>query len=181
MTTIELTTEEMLFASKIGYYRTIENEQRPDIADYDQKRFRLTSLQANRLGVMCEMAAGKALGLDMLHTTMDQWVSWIPSEHYGMYPKPDILQRYEVRRCEKMSNPIPIRLKDVEHEAIVLQIHVEYIKNDDEIIVPSRATIVGWCDAKEEWATADKPAWSRSNKSRVVTEKRPFSELIVNV
>jgi hypothetical protein len=178
---IELTQEEMAFAGKIGYYRDYENKQRSNIADYDTKRFNLTSLQAHRLGVMCEVAVGKHLGLDMLKQPNEVWTGFVVSEHYEFNKGPDILNRYEVRRANVRTSPIPLRKKDLEYNALVVQVYVDYKQTTDGISVPSQCTLLGWSDANEDWATAEKPSWSKNGQARVVHNKRDMSELVVTV
>ena len=178
--TIDLTVEEMQYVAKVGYYRDYESRDVQNIADYDTKRFNLTGLQAHRLGAMCELATGKALGLDMLKVGPDVWPAFVLKEQLPMYDKPDILQKYEVRRANKLSSPIPIRQKDVAHEAIFIQVYVDYVQNEDGgITVPKHATLLGYSDAKADWDGAQVPSWSSNGRSRVVYDKRDVIDLSV--
>ncbi|WP_147307744.1 hypothetical protein [Rhodococcus wratislaviensis] len=181
MTTIELTAEEMAFAGKIGFYRDYENKQRSNIADYDTKRFNLTSLQAHRLGVMCEVAVGKFLGLDMLKQPPEVWTGFVVSEHYEFNKGPDILNRFEVRRANVRTSPIPLRKKDLEYSAQVVQVYVPYTQTADGISVPTQCELLGWSDSVEDWPKAETPSWSKNGQARVVHNKRPMSDLEVMV
>lgn len=178
---IKLTQDEMAFAGKIGFYRDYENKQRRNIADYDTKRFNLTSLQAHRLGVMCEVAVGKHLGLDMLKQPNEVWTGFVVSEHYEFNKGPDILGKYEVRRANVRTSPIPLRKKDLEYNAIVVQVYVNYTQSADGIMVPSECELLGWSDSAADWKEAQTPSWSKNGQARVVHNKRDMSALEVLV
>ena len=185
MSIIELTIEEMEFISKVGLLRTEENKNKKDIADYDPRRFTLSSLQANRLGVMAEAGVVKYFGYDICHTPLDVWPSFYMNEHKDLYDGADInvpAGNFEVRRVNKRGNPVAIRRKDVEENAVVIQAYIEYAElPDGKLRIPKKQVeILGWVDAAAAWDTALTPAWSSSNKSRITTPN-PMEELGVLV
>ena len=181
MSIVRITQEEMEFISKVGLLRTEENKNNKDIADYDPRRFTLSSLQANRLGVMAEAAVVKYFGYDICHTPLDVWPSFYMNEHKDLYDGADVnvpAGSFEVRRVNKKGNPVAIRRKDVEENAIVIQAYIHYIElpNGKLTIPKKQVEILGWVDAAAAWDDAEVPAWSTSNKSRV-TMPNPMSEL----
>lgn len=174
MSIVTMTQKEMEFISKVGWLRTEENKSKRDIADYDKRRMTLSDLQGNRLGVMGEAAVVKFFGYDVLNTPLSVWPSFYLSEHKNLYDGADVnvaAGNFEVRRVNKKNNPIAIRKKDVEQNAIVIQTFVEFTQRaDGSINIPRpEVHILGWADAAAAWDTAEVPAWSVSNKSRVVT------------
>lgn len=182
-TVVELSKEEMAFAAKVGTLRTQENKNRRDIADYDTNRFNLTSEQANRLGVVVELATAKYLGLpeEVLRGERPEvWAAFVEEKDYKTYlGAPDIAGVIECRRANRTSSPIPLRRKDVEAGAIVVQGYVDYIQSPEtgRIIVTPEVQFLGWSDAAADWASATVPGWARGNNSRVALEKKPMASL----
>lgn len=175
--TVSITQEEFAFVAELGRLRTEENKARWNIPDYDTKRFNLTSLQANRLGVLTEFGIGKWLGLDMMDVDVDVWAGFVKSEDYAKYlGQPDIAGLVEVRRANKEASPLPLRRKDVKAGAFVVQGFVKYRQQEwgGAISVNKEVSILGWSDAKEDWDTGDVPSWSLGD-SRVVSRRSPES------
>jgi len=184
MTNIALTQEEMRFVTKVGFARAHEMSTTADIADYDTKRFDLTSRQAHCLGVMVEAATCKLFGLDPMTTTQDQWTAFLFKEQMKRTKdQADILGVVECRRAAKRENPIAIRQKDKALGALVVQGFVEYSLNaEGKITVGNTVEFLGWSNVAEDWSEAVVPGWS-NGKSRVVYEKRsmdtfPYDEVL---
>lgn len=160
--------------------RTVENKSRHDIADYKQEAFSLTSMQANRVGVVAEMAVVKWLGLPeevLMNQCPEVWAGYVPSSEYHKYlGQPDILGVVEVRRAHRRSNPIPIRKKDVRAGAILVQAYVDLTWNSTKVIASNEVELLGWADAPVDWNTGDLPWWSNGD-ARVAAEKKPMSAL----
>lgn len=178
--TVTLSNEEMRMAGSLGVMRENENKGRRDIADYDQKRFNVNSLQNNVLGVMGEMAVAKWMGFgeDVLNNKrVDIWAGFVPTSDYHLLEGPDIAGKVEVRACRKRSNPLPIRWKDVEAEAIIIHVFVDFdwTDNGTKVKPTGEVEILGWADAKEDWKTGTIPSWSMGG-ARVVN-RRPIATL----
>lgn len=174
----------MLLAAKVGTLRTEENKNKQDIACYDTNRFNLTSEQANRLGVVVELATVKLLGLPedvQAGLRPDVWAAFVKEEDYGLYlGQPDIAGIIECRRANRRSSPIPLRRKDVEAGAIVVQGYVDYSQNaQGRITVSQEVEFLGWSDAAADWQTAKVPGWAHGGNSRVALEKKPMAALDV--
>jgi len=163
---IELTTEELNKCREAGLARTSENEGTQDIASYDHKRFDLTSAQANCLGVVAEYAVVKSLGHSF---ESDVWHPFVKRADYHLLKGPDVCGRYEVRRQHRFGNPLAIRQKDVEAGAVVVSVHVPFVRVSPTGIKPlGRAQIIGCIDAETGWDLGDVPSWSYKQRDRVV-------------
>lgn len=185
-TVVTLTKEEAAFAAKVGTLRTMENKNKRDIACYDSNRFNLDSEQANRLGVLVELATAKYLGLPeevLRGERPDVWAAFVETKDYSKYlGQPDLLGVIECRRANRTSSPIPLRRKDVEAGAIVVQGYVDYIqKPNGRIIVTPEVQFLGWSDAAADWQTATVPGWAKGGNSRVALEKKPMEALDLSV
>lgn len=192
MTIVTLTEREMKFISKVGEYRTNENAQNHDIADYDKRRFTLSSLQVNRLGVMGEAAVVKHFGYDVTNTPLQVWPAFYLNEHASLYGGADVnlpTQTFEVRRVNRVSNPVAIRTKDVNANATIIQVYIEYVQNEDGGITLANWTddngdlffdvhLLGWVDAVDSWDKARVPAWSTTKHSRVI-DPNPMDTLVL--
>lgn len=169
-----------MFAGELGRLRTEENKGRQDIADYKQEAFNLTSMQANRVGVLAEMAVAKWLGLPeevLMNQCPDIWAGYVPSSEYDKYlGQPDILGVIEVRRAHRRSSPIPIRRKDVRAGAILIQPYVDITWNGNKIIADNTVELLGWADAPVDYQTGNIPWWTDGD-ARVAAEKKPMSAL----
>lgn len=181
MIIIEFSPEEMKHISAIGEARTDMNKYKQDIADYDQRRFNLTSLQANKLGVMVEAALVKFFGYDILTVGMDNWVSFYTAEDAWMYKSsPDVFhegQWYDTRRVQKRTNPVAMRSKDKEQNVIVVQGFVPYKFVSEGVIRPGRKVeLLGWANPSEDWEDGWKPSWAITNNSKVI-DPRPIEDL----
>lgn len=163
--------------------RTQENKKRRDIADYKQEAFNLTSLQANCVGVVAELAVAKWLGYpeEVLHGERpDIWAAFVKEEDYGLYlGQPDIAGIIEVRRAHKRTSPIPIRKKDVRAGALLIQPYVDinYLDNG-RINCEHRVELLGWADAVEDYKTGKTPWWTDGD-ARTAAVKRPMDSLDV--
>lgn len=167
---MKLNKEELAFVIDAGMKRTKANKNKQDIADYDHRRFHLTSLQANVLGVAAEAAWFKHLGGDVVDHSLDDWAHYVPNDHpeyVRLLSRQDLFNTYEVRRADRIGNPIPVRRKD---NNIVLQAYVSYVSAGNSLLL-SEVILTGWCNVTDEGST---PAWS--NTAKVVTP-RPVQEL----
>ena len=180
MITVEFTAEEIKHISNIGEARTDMNKYNRDIADYDQRRFKLTSLQANKLGVMVEAALVKYFGYDILTVSMENWVSfYTAAEAHNYKSSPDVFhngQWYDTRRVEKRSNPVAMRTKDRNQNVVVVQGFVDYILTDGKVKPGRKVELLGWADPAKDWEDGWKPGWAKTNDSRVIDPK-PIEEL----
>lgn len=182
-TVVELSKDQMAFAARVGTLRTEENKNKRDIACYDSNRFNLSSEQANRLGVVVELATAKYLGLpeEVLRGERPEvWAAFVEEKDYGLYlGQPDLLGVIECRRANRTSSPIPLRRKDVEAGAIVVQGYVDYIQNPEtgRVIVTPEVQFLGWSDAAADWKTGAVPGWAQGGNSRVALEKKPMASL----
>lgn len=180
-TTIELTKEEVTFAGRMGMARTNENKNRRDIADYKQSAFNLTSLQANCVGVVAELAVAKWLGLpqDVLEGKRPEvWAAFVEEADYGKFlGAPDILGVIEVRRAHRRTSPIPIRKKDVRAGALLIQPYVDinYLA-DGKINCERTVELLGWADAPVDYKTGNIPWWTDGD-ARTAAEKKPMDTL----
>ncbi|WP_128970025.1 hypothetical protein [Rhodococcus opacus] len=148
-----------------------------NISDYDTDRFHLTDRQAHCLGVMNEFAIGKYLGIDMMHTKPDVWVPFHVKEHFSLYKnQADILTNIECRRVNNPSNPIAIRQKDLNLNALVVQGYIDFSLINGEFQVGNQVELLGWSDVSADWSEAQTPSWSKTGTSRVVYDKRPMSD-----
>lgn len=164
--------EEMAFIRNAGNSRTDANKHKQDIADYDHKRFDLTSRQANVLGVAAEAAWFKHLGGDILDHSLEDWAHYVPNDHpqyRALLSRQDLFNTYEVRRAHRMGNPIPVRRKD---SNIILQAHVPHLAAGTTMMW-DKVILTGWCKVTDEGKT---PPWSTTAK---VVKPRPVRELEV--
>lgn len=180
---VQLTVAERNEVKNIGDARTDANAARFDIPDYDQRRFNLTSRQANRLGVFAEAAAFKYLGGDILNHSLEDWASFIPNDHPDrtrLLGKADLFGVVEVRRANTPHSPIPIRAKDKEAGLYVVQAYVPYaqpVRTKENpwplINVYSHADLLGWAYTNDEGVTPD---WARQ-KGTIVVPRRPMDTI----
>lgn len=171
----------MKHISAIGEARTDMNKGKRDIADYDHRRFNLTSLQANKLGVMVEAALVKYFGYDILTVSMDNWVSfYTAAEATNFKAAPDVFhegQWYDTRRVQKRTNPVAMRKKDVDNNVIVVQGFVDYKFTETGSIRPGRKVeLIGWANPAVDWEDGWKPGWAKTNNSKVIDPK-PIEDL----
>lgn len=177
--TVELTIEERNFVGQVGLLRSEANKHKNNIADYDTKRFNLTGLQANRLGVFAEAVAFKALGGNVLDHSLEEWAHFVPNDHPNYYSlikeQADLFGEVEVRRANRLGNPIPIRSKDRLNANYVIQVHVPYTqdkRNDSNpeplIYVGLQAQVTGWAKTTD---TGTVPSWAYNNSTQVVTPR----------
>lgn len=173
-----LTIEEREFVKQAGLDRHEANKRKHDIADYDQRRFNLTNLQANRLGVFAEAATFKALGGNVLEHSLEEWAHFVPDEHphynWLVKQKADLFANVEIRRDNNNGSPIPIREKDRKDGRLIVMTFVPYRQalatKDDPyplITIGLNATIKGWA-YQSDWENGAVPSWSRDGKTRVV-------------
>lgn len=177
---IEFTKEELDFISKTGAARHEEMKSVANIADYDPKRMSLTPLQSDKLGVMAEAAVAKWLGYDITNTPLSVWPSFVPKEDLKKYTDGDVNHngvKYEVRRIERLGNPVPIRKKDIEAGVIIIQVYVPYTKKSNgRIAVPTEAHIIGFCNTTSDYEDGWRPGWAKDRVTRV-NDARPLNEL----
>ena len=180
MISIEFTQEEISFIANTGEARHIEMRGVGNIAAYNNNAATLTPLQADRLGVMAEAAVAKWLGLDITNLPLDIWPSFVKKEDLKKYNNGDVFHngiKYEVRRVEKLGNPVPIREKDIEAGVIIIQVYVPYSKKaNGRITIPTEAIIVGFCNTTSDYESGWKPWWRKDNITRV-NDPRPIEEL----
>lgn len=179
---IKLTNEEMDFITKVGTLRTEENKNKHDIADYNKNAMKMTSKQANCLGVMGEAGLVKALGYDLTSTPLHIWPSFYMSQHHGLYAGADVKhdgKNFEVRRVNKRENPLAIRPKDIEEGTSNVKVFIDYTfdEKQSKVIINSRSVeIVGWIDAAEGWEKGTSPWWAtKSDSARVVDDHDLYS------
>lgn len=179
--TITFTPEEMLQIAAWGTARTEENKGRGDIADYDSNRFNLNPEQNNRLGVMTEAAVYKWCGYSLDDIDLNVWAPFVPTSQYHLLKQPDIAGVIEVRRANRINSPIPIRRKDVEGRAVLVQGFVNYAQAEwlGPIRVPREVSLLGWCDAVQDWPLAEEAGWARGSgmKSRILKARRHIEDL----
>ena len=174
---ISLTKREMEFISKVGFLRTEENKNKRDIADYRKEAMKMTSLQANRLGVMGEAGLVKALGYDLTKTPLDIWPSFYITQHKSLYAGADVKhegKNLEVRRVNKRDNPLAIRPKDIQEETSNVKVFIDYTFDEvaGKVHLNSKAVeIVGWIDSAEGWDKGTKPWWATPDSARVVDDE----------
>ncbi|TNM61526.1 hypothetical protein FHN55_16990 [Streptomyces sp. NP160] len=169
--------EELALAALIGTKRTEENKNGHHIAEYRQQAFNLSTEQANRLGVLAEMAVLKWLGAP--YNDRDVWIDFVPrSEYSKLKGRPDIQWQgmdIEVRRANKEVSPIPLRKKDQGY--IVVQPFIPYEQHSETglIRVGREVQLLGWARWDDE---TTKPWWSNGS-SMVALEKRPMNSFFV--
>lgn len=169
-----------------GTARYEENLKRSDIADYDKRRFNLTSKDANYLAVLAEYfvyrQVAEVKGWSLTDPDPENWAAFVREQDYDKYLKtPDIGGVLEVRRANAPNSPLPLRIKDVETNALVVQVYVPYTQweHGGPIVAHhNRMEILGWVDAKERWdkPSTFTPAWSKTGKSKTTMIKRPWDE-----
>lgn len=185
MIIVEFTAEEMKFFAETGAKRTNENKHKPNIADYNEKYMKgLSGLQSDKLGVAAEAAVVKLLGYDPLSVGREVWPSfYTDSEAASFKHSPDVFHDnkvYEVRRVNKRSNPLCIRSKDVENNAIVIKVFIpHYFDEEGRLKVARYAEVLCWSDSAEDWEDASKPFWARTDNARV-TEGRSIEDMKYN-
>lgn len=177
---IELSPVEMERCAVWGNQRTEENKNRSDRLQYDKNRFGLTSLQANRLGLMVEYAVYKWAGFDPENIDLNVWCPFTEQENYNKYLKQaDIAGVIEVKRADKPWSPIPVHPKDVKEGVIVVQGYINYTQNGDRfsaISVPPVVELFGWADIAKDYPNGAIPNWDPSGRSRTLS-RRPMDTL----
>lgn len=162
MIIVPLEKEEVEQVRAWAVQRTEENKGHSDIPEYDHRRFYLTPLQNNILGLAAEVAVCKFLGLDYMD--QDVYLGFVPRERYAELKQPDIAGRYEVRSVRKPDNPLAIRTKDVKAKAIVVHTYVPHsLKTGWE----KKVHINGWVSAEAGWTFGTEPSWGKGD-SRVI-------------
>ena len=180
---VALNLKERAAVKDIADARTEANAHRNDIPDYDKTRFNLSSKQANRLGVFAEALAFKWAGGNVLNHSLEDWASFVPNNHPDrtrLLANADLFNTIEVRRANSLHSPIPVRQKDRDLGAIVVQVYVPYkqpmktaLEPFPGITVGLHGRILGWCNADDE---GTKPAWAKQAGSLVV-ERRSLDTL----
>lgn len=177
---IEFTEEEFNFIGETGKKRHMEMRGVSNIADYDPNRKTLTELQLDRLGLMAEAAVAKWFGYDITNTPLDIWPSFVKRSELKNYNNGDVYHngiKYEVRRADRLGNPVPIREKDIEIGATIIQVYIDYKRcSDGRISVPREAMIVGYCNTTSDYEEGWKPRWGKDPVTRV-NDPRPIEEL----
>lgn len=164
-----LTEEDLDFCKDAAMKRVEWNKQQgnSDIADYNKNLFNLTSAQANLLGLIVEVALCKVLDVD--YTDPAKFVAF--SKNYADFQKPDVLGKYESRRANKKSSPLPVRKKDlITPGTIIVQGYAHY-KQDEKfgrITNYGKVEWNGWLEAGEAWELGTEPSWSKNGNSKVV-------------
>lgn len=170
-----LTDEEVLMCAEYGFMITEENQSVRDSRNYTAKQ--LTDRQGNILGVMAEYGFLKAVGKH--NDWEDIWIPFTKLEDYGPETtgKPDIAGKYEIRRAHYENSGIPVRRKDVNAGAIIVQAYVGYENRPDgKIRTNNRIKLLGWTDAVEDYGTTV-PTRYQSYDTRTQYNKRPMSDL----
>lgn len=144
-----------------------------DIADYDPKRFNLSSLQNNFMAILGEIGLCKLLDLD--YTDPEVYCGY--SENYADFKKPDVVGVFEMRRLNKPTNPLAVRTKDVKAKAIIVIGHTPYEQLPPEkegvpgkIVNYGEVHFKGWMPAQEAWNAGKKAPWSDKGDSRIVEQ-----------
>ena len=122
-------------ARHVDSYRYLE--QRGTIEGIDRPAF-----EGNLLGAIAEMMAAKALGLE--------WTA----EHGGPGCV-DVGENVEVRRIDRPTNPLVIRSKDVDADALMASI---YVDRD----LPYLGRLNGTIPARAAWDMGRAPSWAIS-------------------
>jgi hypothetical protein len=128
--TIEVTVEKDLLSKcrQWGTERVAENTGGKNAKAYDHnKKLPWDNLRANRYAVVAEVAVAQWLGFDPYALT------WVHRKVDGKYDKSlhtdaDIQygkHKVEVRNTSHVSNPIPVKHKDIKADALVVQAYVE--------------------------------------------------------
>lgn len=173
---IQLTEEERTFCKETGDLRVSANKNKRDIAEYDYRRFNLSSQQSNRLAVMVEAAVYKWSGGNILDHDLKEWAHYVPPELYTKYLKrPDLYGIVEVRRANKPNSPIPMREKDRIPNGIIVQGYVPYTQEEwhGSIRVGLEVDLLGWASV-EDWEIGTTPSWGKRSK---VVPRRPMESL----
>lgn len=166
-----LTEEEIEFCKEnaIKRYEWNKRQGNSDIADYNKSLFNLTSLQANLLGIVVEVALCKVLDVD--YTDPAKFVAF--SKNYADFQKPDVLGKYESRRANKQTSPLPVRKKDLDQDVIIVQGYAHYQQDEKlgRIYDYGQVTWNGWLEAEAAWELGTVPSWSKNGNSKVVELK----------
>lgn len=163
-----LTEAEIEFCKDAANKRAEYNKNKKDIPDYDTNRFNLTSLQANFLGIIVEVALCKVLGVD--YANPEVYCAF--SEDKKDFSKPDVLGVFEARRANKEYSPLPVRKKDVEANAIVVQGFAPYIQLEKHGKIANYGEVhwTGWLPAEEAWKKGTVPDWGKNGNSKTVAQ-----------
>ena len=169
----QLTEEEIQFCKDTAQKRLDFNKNNKDIPDYDTNRFNLSSLQANFLGIIVEVALCKFLEVD--YTDPEVYCAY--SEDKKDFKKPDVLGVFEARRANKVYSPLPVRKKDVEAKSIIVQGFAPYIQLEPtkpgekgKITNYGKVMWTGWMDAEDAWRVGVVPDWAKNGNSKTVDQ-----------
>jgi len=174
-TDLTLTWDEISMCAKYGDLITEENKGIADSRNYTAKQ--LTDRQGNILGVIAEYSFLKAIGKE--NDWEGIWIPFTKLEDYGPNTtgKPDVADKYEIRRAHYMNSGIPIRAKDRKANAIIVQAFVGYTNlPGGKIRATKEVNFLGWTDAVNDYDTASETNY-RSYDTKTQHNKRPMSTL----
>lgn len=163
-----LTEEEIQFCKDTATKRLEFNKNNKDIPDYDSNRFNLTSLQANFLGIIVEVALCKLLDVD--YTDPEVYCAF--SEDKKDFKKPDVLGVFEARRANKEYSPLPVRKKDKDAKSIVVQGFAPYVQLEKHGKIANYGEVhwTGWMCADDAWRVGTIPDWGKNGNSKTVSQ-----------
>ena len=164
---VELTQEEWEKATKFGKMRTDMHRGTNHTPYYASKRFKISGKHQDALGVACEFAVVKALGLD------PRKCGWVPfSTNKQDFKTPDILGFIEVRRVTESSNPFTAFSKDAVEGVVLVKAYVPGADVvDDQLVTDGYVELLGWEYATDVWRKND------GEKARSYAPGKPIEAL----
>lgn len=160
-----MTDEEWSKAARFGKMRTDMHGGTNHSAYYQGKQFKISGKHQDALGVACEYAVVKALGLD------PRKCGWVPfSTDKQDFKTPDILGFIEVRRVTDPSNPFTAFPKDAVEGVVLVKAYVPGAEVvDDQLRTDGYVELLGW-----QYATQ---VWSKTKDGKTARQYMPGHEL----
>lgn len=144
MTTVFIEQDIIIKCKNWGEQRVNQNAGAKDAIAYQHNKLPHSSLTANRLGVIGEVAVARWIEIDIDN---HQWV--YERNESGKYDKEihkqsDLKWRginIEVRNTFNRNNPIYVKQKDIRIKALVIQTHCEM----ENGVPTGNVDLTGWC------------------------------------
>lgn len=157
---VRLEAWERAWAGHVGLMRDKANAEKGDAAYYDPARME-DNVRASIAAACAEMAVAKRLN--------KYWDGsfWEASQHRRFAGRPDVGENTEVRRVRRRNSPLPVRLRDVERQRIMV---LAFPIPDDFMVVD----VIGWGKAVDLWEQGADADYDRAGTTRLVSQDRLY-------
>lgn len=146
MESINVSKDWLAKSKQYGTQRDAANGNNDTPAYAHNGRLPYTSLTASRLAVVGEVAAHFYLGVDPEATVF--YVDRSVANYWALKANADLKvngRKVEIRNSARMDSPLPIKEKDKNVNAIVIQVHVEI----DNGRPTGKVYFIGWREGKD--------------------------------